>query len=323
MTEKEAQEKMKTARTSDWYDSIWKTVGKCVFCDLKDKYILYEENGIVLTVSLYPYIDGHLLIIPRNHIISLKELSEAQWATVRKYTYIARKLFKKVHNVSNMWVLTREGGQEAQMTVDHLHIHLIPFKDKEMCTWHYKELKYTPLENVNNYGIESKEFVQLYEKYSQKYQSQSTVPVVVDAIIQNEKGEILFQNRAKEAQIYPNLITLPGGHIDNYKNTLIENLIDEVKEETGLTIESDGLTLVNSEISSVKYVRELKQDKKKFLRKDTFLWNTYIYSKNVDEKLVKCSSDCKSAIWVKIEDVEKHKDISKEVKELISKTFDK
>ena len=47
ITEQEKQQLYKNARTSDWYDDIWKTVGKCVFCDLREKYILFEENGMV------------------------------------------------------------------------------------------------------------------------------------------------------------------------------------------------------------------------------------------------------------------------------------
>ena len=35
------------ARISGRYEDIWQSVGKCVFCDLKDKYIIFEENGIV------------------------------------------------------------------------------------------------------------------------------------------------------------------------------------------------------------------------------------------------------------------------------------
>ena len=95
--EQENQEKMRNARASAWYGDIWKTVDKCVFCDLKEKYIICEENNIVLAINLYPYIDGHLLIIPRDHISSPKQLSQQQWNTVRKFSYIGKKLIKKIY----------------------------------------------------------------------------------------------------------------------------------------------------------------------------------------------------------------------------------
>ncbi|TAH36753.1 hypothetical protein EYC59_00190, partial [Candidatus Saccharibacteria bacterium] len=94
--EQEKQEYYRDARTGGYYGKIWTTVGKCVFCDLRDKYIVHEENGIVLTVPLFAYIDGNLMIIPRRHIKSVKELTDSEWETVRKFMYIAKKIIRKV-----------------------------------------------------------------------------------------------------------------------------------------------------------------------------------------------------------------------------------
>ena len=165
------QEFKKNARTTGKYDQIWKNTGKCVFCDLKQKYILLEENEIVLAVNLYPYIDGQLMAIPRQHISSPKELSPVQWETMRKFAYIAKKMVKKIYNCAGMWSLLREGGQPAQMTVtDHLHMQFIPFDKADLCQWNFRQLKYTPLENVAKYKEQKKELLTLLKKFSQKYQ---------------------------------------------------------------------------------------------------------------------------------------------------------
>src|SRR5579871_6106142 len=102
-----SQEEMKNARLNGSYYRIWKSTGKCVFCDLKDKYILREENGIALVVSLFPYIDGHLMATPRRHVSSPKELSSLEWDTIRKFNYLAKKLVKKVHKITGLWTLIR------------------------------------------------------------------------------------------------------------------------------------------------------------------------------------------------------------------------
>jgi diadenosine tetraphosphate (Ap4A) HIT family hydrolase len=164
------QEKMRMARTQEWYDTIWKTVGKCVFCDLKDKYILYEENGVVLTVNIYPYIDGQMMAIPRRHLASPKELTSEEWETMRKMNYLAKKLIKKVHGHKGMWSLIREGGDNAQMSVsDHLHMQLIPFDAKDLCTWNYRELKNTPIRNAKLYKEQAEEMKKIIEKFERKY----------------------------------------------------------------------------------------------------------------------------------------------------------
>jgi len=171
-TQEQDQEYKKNARVNGEYDKIWQNTGKCVFCDLKNKYILIEENEIALTVNLYPYIDGQLMAVPKQHIRSPKELSSQQWETIRKFTYLAKKIIKKVHGYKGMWTVIREGGPEAQMSVtDHLHVQFIPFDKADLCEWHYRKLQYTPLENTDLYKKEAKKIKKLIKKFEQKYQA--------------------------------------------------------------------------------------------------------------------------------------------------------
>jgi histidine triad (HIT) family protein len=159
------------ARTKGHYDKIWQSVGKCVFCDLREKYVVMEENGMVLTVALFAYIDGNLMIIPRRHVRSVKELTSEEWETARKLMYIAKKLIRKVHGVKGIQYVLRDGGIVAQSTVsDHLHIHVIPFDAPDLSTWNYRQLKYTPLENAELFRSQSKKIAELSQRFSEKYQ---------------------------------------------------------------------------------------------------------------------------------------------------------
>lgn len=56
-----------------------------------------------------------------------------------------------------------------------------------------------------------------------------------DAIIQNEKGEILFLLRSSSSSFEPNTWGLPGGKVDPGE-TVEQGLIREVQEETGMTV---------------------------------------------------------------------------------------
>lgn len=168
--EQKKQEYYRDARTGGYYGDIWTSVGKCVFCDLRDKYIFYEENGIVMTVALYAYIDGNLMIIPRRHVRSVKELTPEEWETVRKMMYIAKKLIRRVHGIKGLQYILRDGGIDAQSTVsDHLHIHCVPFDAPDLSTWNYRTLKYTPLENAELYRNEKKQIDLFSRRYSEKY----------------------------------------------------------------------------------------------------------------------------------------------------------
>jgi diadenosine tetraphosphate (Ap4A) HIT family hydrolase len=168
--EQEKQLYYRDARTGGYYGKIWTTVGKCVFCDLRDKYIVHEENGIVLTVPLFAYIDGNLMIIPRRHIKSVKELTDSEWETVRKFMYIAKKIIRKVHELKDIQYVIRDGGAAVNSTVqDHMHMHCIPSDAPDMTVWNYRKLKHTPLENAELFRAEAKTIDKLGKRFKEKY----------------------------------------------------------------------------------------------------------------------------------------------------------
>lgn len=166
--EQQKQEYYRDARTGGYYGKIWTTVGKCVFCDMRDKYIVHEENGIVLTTTLFAYIDGHCMIIPRRHVRSVKELTSLEWETIRKFMYIAKKMIKKVHGNKGIQFVQKD-GVDAQSTVEHIHFHAIPFDAPDLSVWNYRKLKHTPLENAELFRAQRKKIADLSQKFDTKY----------------------------------------------------------------------------------------------------------------------------------------------------------
>ncbi len=156
------------ARVAGKYDRIWQTVGKCCFCDMRDKYIFYEEGGVVMTVPLYAYIDGHILLVPRRHVRSVKDLTPAEWEAMRKLMYLAKKLVREVWGVKSMQIIQKEGAS-AQRSVEHLHFHCIPFDAPDLSTWNYRQLANTPLENSAKYRAMERKIQQLSKRFTEKY----------------------------------------------------------------------------------------------------------------------------------------------------------
>src|ERR1700744_836704 len=164
--EQEKQAYYRDARTGGYYGKIWTTVGKCVFCDLRDKYIVHEENGVVLTVALFAYIDGNVMIIPRRHVKSVKELTDSEWETVRKFMYIAKKIIRKSYDLKDIQYVIRDGGAAVNSTVqDHLHVHCIPSDAPDLTVWNYRQLKYTPLENAELLRRQAKAITTLSKRF--------------------------------------------------------------------------------------------------------------------------------------------------------------
>jgi len=170
--EQAKQEYYRDARTGGYYGQIWTSVDKCVFCDLRDKYIIHEENGVVLTVVLFAYIDGNVMIVPRRHIKSAKELTDQEWQTIRKMMYIAKKIIRKAYGLKDVQYLLRDGGNTVNSTVqDHFHMHVVPFDAPDLSAWNYRNLKNTPLENAGILRAQAKTIKKLSAKFDEKYSS--------------------------------------------------------------------------------------------------------------------------------------------------------
>lgn len=167
-TEAQKQAFYRDARYTKAYDGVWQSVGKCVFCDLKEDYIILEENGVVLTVSVFAYIDGHCMIIPRRHVRSVKELTPEEWETMRKFMYLAKKMIRKVHGIKGMQIIQKD-GVDAQSTVEHIHFHCIPFDGPDLTVWNYRKLANTPKENAKAYKDIKGSIAKLSQRFDEKY----------------------------------------------------------------------------------------------------------------------------------------------------------
>jgi diadenosine tetraphosphate (Ap4A) HIT family hydrolase len=106
---------------------------RCVFCRIATSGPPSEENGVLwvgawtyAVLNAYPYASGHLMVVPRRHVRSLDELTEAEgtelWSALR-------------HGVAALEAgLGPEGvnlganlGQAAGAGIPrHLHLHAVP-----------------------------------------------------------------------------------------------------------------------------------------------------------------------------------------------------
>jgi len=314
--EQKKQELYRDARFKDEYDEIWQSVNKCVFCDLNDKYIFFEENGIVMTISLFAYIDGHFMIIPRRHVKSAKELSQLEWDTVRKFTYIAKKLLKSVHGINGMQLLQKDGSA-AQSTVDHFHFHCIPFDSPDLCQWNYRELKYTPLQNVSLYKQARKKIIEYNRRYEKKYKHTNMFPLVCDLIALNTRNEVLLQERKPEFKFSPDYLSLPGGHVDDLSVPLEQELAREVYEETGLKINPDKAELVKSQVGSVTFAKRSEHLNVKYDQAERFIWNVYLL-KGIDPDVhLRPGDDSAELFWVPLSEAMENDRVSPGIKQVL------
>ncbi len=136
----------KNARNSGQYWRIAKEVEekKCVFCDLKDKYIIATSKYSVLTVNIFPYINGQLMVIPKRHVEDFSEIKKEEVLDMHKLVDKGLKILKKKLEIDNVWIILRNGNI-AGKTVKHLHWNIMPYIE-ELNTWHYQEITLAPID---------------------------------------------------------------------------------------------------------------------------------------------------------------------------------
>ncbi|WP_455366211.1 histidine triad nucleotide-binding protein [Kaarinaea lacus] len=100
----------------------------CLFCKVADgtlaSEMVYEDDQIVVFKDIYPKADVHLLMIPRQHIVSLAELDTIHDGLIAKMMRLLPQIAKQqgLDNGFRAIINTGPGGGQE---VYHLHIHLL------------------------------------------------------------------------------------------------------------------------------------------------------------------------------------------------------
>jgi len=107
------------------YEKFLKKKHPCPFCHLLKDEVIRQNKHAILTMARAPYTKGHLLVIPKKHVLKINKLSKKQKDAVEKLIYYGmKKLHRKYKNVT---VLYREGNKkQVGKSINHVHYHLIP-----------------------------------------------------------------------------------------------------------------------------------------------------------------------------------------------------
>lgn len=97
----------------------------CPFCELPPSRIVAGDDLAVVVRDGFPVSPGHTLIIPRRHIGSFFDTSDAERAALLRLLAEARLVLDAEFHPAGYNIGINDGPAAGQ-TVAHLHIHLIP-----------------------------------------------------------------------------------------------------------------------------------------------------------------------------------------------------
>lgn len=102
----------------------------CPFCKIIDKndpkvYEIFRDEHVVAFFPIEPATLGHVLVIPRRHVVNvwgltIEEAEQLSYATLHLSSVIRNTLFPHGLNI------VQSNGETATQSVPHLHIHLVP-----------------------------------------------------------------------------------------------------------------------------------------------------------------------------------------------------
>lgn len=97
----------------------------CPFCTLSPERIVDQNELAMVIRDGFPVSPGHTLVIPKRHVRSYFDLSDAEADAMRSLLLAAKTALDEAFNPDNYNIGINDGAQAGQ-TVPHVHMHLIP-----------------------------------------------------------------------------------------------------------------------------------------------------------------------------------------------------
>ena len=92
----------------------------------RDELVLFRGASCYVILNLYPYNNGHLMVVPLRHIGSLAAASGEELAEMMRLTRDAEIALTEAYQPQGINVGINLGRPAGAGVVDHVHIHLVP-----------------------------------------------------------------------------------------------------------------------------------------------------------------------------------------------------
>ena len=102
----------------------------CIFCDASaggniDLVVLRGRQAYVI-LNLYPYNNGHLMVVPNRHLSALEALTLDEQTELMQLTRVSEMALNEAYRPQGINVGINLGKAAGAGIENHLHIHLVP-----------------------------------------------------------------------------------------------------------------------------------------------------------------------------------------------------
>ncbi len=109
----------------------------CILCLIRDddqeveKLVVHRTQGFIVSLNLYPYNPGHLLVFPKRHVTDLRQLTDEEQNEMDNLVKRCLDVLDRYGNPS-AYNIGYNMGLAAGASIEHLHLHIIPRYPREI-----------------------------------------------------------------------------------------------------------------------------------------------------------------------------------------------
>ncbi len=109
----------------------------CILCLVRERSPLVVDLTVfcddlcTVSVNLYPYNPGHLMLFPNRHVEDVRDLSEEEERRVTALTRRLLNVLEATHQPAG-FNIGYNMGPSAGASINHLHLHIIPRYPREI-----------------------------------------------------------------------------------------------------------------------------------------------------------------------------------------------
>ena len=102
----------------------------CIFCEAAAhadaELMLYRGQRCFVILNLYPYNNGHLMVVPNRHLSTLESLTREEQAELIALARLSEMALTEAYNPHGINVGVNLGKAAGAGIENHLHMHIVP-----------------------------------------------------------------------------------------------------------------------------------------------------------------------------------------------------
>jgi histidine triad (HIT) family protein len=99
----------------------------CIFCDIAEKkisaHVVFEDDVAIAFLDTKPLFAGHVLVVPRAHVVTLPELASEKVGPFFERVQAVAGAVPKALGAQGTFVAM---NNIVSQSVAHLHVHVVP-----------------------------------------------------------------------------------------------------------------------------------------------------------------------------------------------------